>query len=131
MSDKLAMTLSSACVIHCFFSPAFILLTSGMFSFSFDNESVHYLILLIAVPVSLYALISGFTNHKTAYFLTVGVFGLFLLLLAIALGESFLGELGEKTLTLIGSLLVVYSHFKNHQACKELDCSCHDETLVN
>ena len=131
MSDKLAMALSSACAIHCFFSPAFILLTSGLFSFSFDNESVHYLILLIAVPVSLYALISGFTNHKTAYFLTVGVFGLFVLLLAIALGESILGELGEKTLTLIGSLLVVYSHFKNHQACKELDCSCHDETLVN
>ena len=131
MTDKLAITLSSACVIHCFFSPAFILLTSGMFSFSFDNESVHYLILFLAVPVSLYGLISGFTNHKTAYFLTVGVFGLFVLLLAIALGETFLGELGEMTLTLIGSLLVVYSHFKNHQACKELDCSCHDETLVN
>ena len=131
MTDKLAMTLSSACVIHCFFSPAFILLTSGMFSFSFDNESVHYLILLIALPVSLYALISGFMNHKTAYLLTVGVFGLFVLLLAVALGESIMGELGEKTFTLIGSFLVVYAHFKNHQACKELDCSCHDESLVN
>ena len=131
MSDKLAMTLSSACAIHCFFSPAFILLTSGLFSFSFDNESVHYLILLIAVPVSLYALISGFMNHKTAYLLTVGIFGLFVLLLAVALGESIMGELGEKTFTLIGSFLVVYAHFKNHQACKELDCSCHDESLVN
>ena len=125
------MTLSSACAIHCFFSPAFILLTSGLFSFSFDNESVHYLILLIALPVSLYALISGFMNHKTAYLLTVGVFGLFVLLLAVALGESIMGELGEKTFTLIGSFLVVYAHFKNHQACKELDCSCHDESLVN
>ena len=131
MSDKLAIALSSACAIHCFFSPAFILLTSGLFSFSFDNESVHYLILLIALPVSLYALISGFTNHKTAYLLTVGVFGLFVLLLAVALGESIMGELGEKTFTLIGSFLVVYAHFKNHQACKELDCSCHDESLVN
>ena len=131
MSDKLAMALSSACAIHCFFSPAFILLTSGLFSFSFENESVHYLILLIALPVSLYALISGFMNHKTAYLLTVGVFGLFVLLLAVALGESIMGELGEKTFTLIGSFLVVYAHFKNHQACKELDCSCHDESLVN
>ena len=131
MSDKLAMTLSSACAIHCFFSPAFILLTSGLFSFSFDNESVHYLILFLAIPISLYALISGFTNHKTAYFLTIGIFGLFVLILAIALGELFLGELGEKTLTLVGSILVVYAHFKNHQVCKELDCSCHDENLVN
>ena len=93
MSDKIAMTLSSACAIHCFFSPTFILLTSGLFAFSFDNESVHYLILLIAVPVSLYALISGFMNHKTAYLLTVGIFGLFVLLLAVALGESIMGEL--------------------------------------
>ena len=77
MSDKLAMTLSSACAIHCFFSPTFLLLTSGLFSFSFDNESVHYLILFLAIPISLYALILGFTNHKTAYFLTIGIFGLF------------------------------------------------------
>ena len=131
MSDKLAMTLSSACAIHCFFSPTFLLLTSGLFSFSFDNEFVHNLILFLAIPVSLYALISGFTNHKTIYFLTIGIFGLFVLILAVALGESFLGELGEKTLTLVGSILVVYVHFKNHQVCKELDCSCHDENLVN
>ena len=131
MSDKLAMTLSSACAIHCFFSPTFLLLTSGLFSFSFDNEFVHNLILFLAIPVSLYALISGFTNHKTVYFLTIGIFGLFVLILAVALGESFLGELGEKTLTLVGSILVVYAHFKNHQVCKELDCSCHDENLVN
>jgi len=131
MSDKLAMTLSSACAIHCFFSPTFLLLTSGLFSFSFDNESVHYLILFLAIPISLYALILGFTNHKTAYFLTIGIFGLFVLILAVTLGELFLGELGEKTLTLVGSILVVYAHFKNHQVCKELDCSCHDENLVN
>ena len=125
------MTLSSACAIHCFFSPTFILLSSGLFSFSFDNESVHYLILFLAVPISLYALISGFTNHKTTYFLIIGIFGLFALILAVALGESFFGELGEKTLTLIGSCLVVYAHFRNHQSCKELDCSCHDKSLVN
>ena len=131
IGDKLAMTLSTICVVHCFFSPTFILLTSGVFSFSLDNQSLHYVILFAAIPVSLYALISGFTNHKTAYFLTIGIFGLFVLILAVALGESFLGELGEKTLTLVGSILVVYAHFKNHQVCKELDCSCHDENLVN
>jgi hypothetical protein len=70
-------------------------------------------------------------SHKTTYFLAVGSFGLFTLLLAVTLGVSILGELGEKTLTLLGSILVVYAHFKNHQVCKELDCSCHDENLVN
>ena len=126
MNDKLAMVLSSACAIHCFLTPSFVLLTSGLISFSFDNELVHNLILFVAVPISLYALISGYSNHKIRYLLPIGIFGLSTLVLAVALGETFLGELGEKSLTLIGSFLVVFAHFKNHQACKELDCECHD-----
>ena len=126
MNDKLAMALSSACAIHCFLTPSFVLLTSGLISFSFDNEFLHNLILFVAVPISLYALISGNANHKILYLLPVGIIGLSLLFLAVFLGEAFLGELGEKSLTLIGSFLVVFAHFKNHQACKELDCECHD-----
>ena len=126
INDKLAMALSSACAIHCFLTPSFVLLTSGLISFSFDNEFLHNLILFVAVPISLYALISGNANHKILYLLPVGIIGLSLLVLAVFLGEAFLGELGEKSLTLIGSVLVVFAHFKNHQACKELDCECHD-----
>ena len=126
MNDRLAMALSSACAIHCFLTPSFVLLTSGLISFSFDNEFVHNLILFVAVPISLYALISGYSNHKIFYLLPIGIVGLSALVLAVAMGETLLGELGEKSLTLIGSFLVVFAHFKNHQACKELDCECHD-----
>tara|TARA_Y100000741_G_scaffold3633_1_gene3055 strand:+ start:546 stop:944 length:399 start_codon:yes stop_codon:yes gene_type:complete len=126
MNDRLAMALSSACAIHCFLTPSFVLLTSGLISFSFDNEFVHNLILFVAVPISLYALISGYSNHKIFYLLPIGIVGLSALVLAVAMGETLLGELGEKSLTLIGSFLVVFAHFKNHQVCKELDCECHD-----
>ena len=126
MNDKLAMVLSSACAIHCFLTPSFVLLTSGLISFSFDNEFLHNLILYLAVPISLYALISGNANHKIYYLLPVGIIGLSLLVLAVFLGEAFLGELGEKYLTLTGSIIVVYAHYKNYKACKELDCACHD-----
>ena len=126
MNDRLAMALSSACAIHCFLTPSFVLLTSGLISFSFDNELVHNLILFVAVPISLYALISGYSNHKIFYLLPIGLVGLTALVLAVAMGETLLGELGEKSLTLIGSFLVVFAHFKNHQVCKELDCECHD-----
>ena len=126
INDKLAMALSSACAIHCFLTPSFVLLTSGLISFSFDNEFLHNLILFAAVPISLYALISGNANHKILYLLPVGIIGLSLLVLAVSLGEAFLGELGEKSLTLTGSIIVVYAHYKNYKACKELDCACHD-----
>ena len=36
------------------------------------------------------------------------------------------GELAEKSLTLLGSIIVASSHYKNYKACKELACECHE-----
>ena len=126
-TDKFAMALSLACAAHCFFTHSYLILTSGFLSFSVDNEFIHALILLVATPISIYALFVGYRNHKTFSFLPVGILGLFLLLSAVLLGESMLGEFGEKAWTLSGSILVAYSHFKNYNLCKTLDCSCHQE----
>ena len=126
VSDKFAMGLSLACVLHCFFVPSFLILTSGMLSVSFDNEFVHKLLVLVAVPISSFALIKGYKYHKTFSFISYGILGLVALILAVVLGESILGEFGEKGLTLLGSILVAYSHFKNYKMCIKLDCSCHD-----
>lgn len=121
------MTLSLVCVAHCFFVPSFIILTSSFLSFSIDNEFIHKAIVLIAVPVSIYALTLGYRNHKTTSFIPAGIFGLLTLIVAVLLGENILGELGERGLTLFGSVVIAYSHFRNHQVCKKLDCSCHEE----
>ena len=126
-TDKFAMALSLACAAHCFFTPSFLILTSGFLSFSINNEFIHTLILLVAAPVSIYALVVGYRNHKTLSYLPVGVLGLLMLFSAVLLGESMLGEFGEKSLTLLGSILIAYSHFKNYKICKTLDCSCHQE----
>ena len=125
-SDKVAVTLSTACVLHCFFAPSFIILTSGFLSISINNELVHYLILLLAVPVSSFALYLGWKNHKNTSFLPFGIIGLLALVAAVLMGEAMLGEAGERAITLLGSLLVAYSHYRNHQECKAVECdSCH------
>ena len=80
----------------------------------------------MAIPISTYALVTGYLNHKTTLFLFTGTIGLFVLSLAVILGESNLGELGEKSLTLLGSLMIAFSHYKNYQACKNIDCTCHE-----
>ncbi len=125
-SDKLAAGLSMACVIHCFFAPSLIILSYSFLSFSVESEFVHYIIIMIAVPISLLALGLGYKNHKILSFLLSGIFGLSLLILAVVLGEAMLGEIGERTLTLVGSLIVAYSHFMNHRVCKKLECDCHE-----
>ena len=81
---------------------------------------------MIALPISLLALGLGYKNHKILTFLLLGIFGLSLLISAVVLGEVMLGEIGERTLTLVGSLIVAYSHFMNHRVCKKLECDCHE-----
>lgn len=126
-TDKFAMTISFACVMHCFFVPSFLILSSGVIPFALDNEVVHKLIVLIAVPVSVFSLYLGYRNHKTFSFIPAGIFGLMLLTVAVILGESVLGEFGEKGFTLLGSVFVAFAHFRNNQICKQLDCDCHED----
>ena len=124
-TDKLAISLSAICVLHCLFMPSFLILSSWFAAFSIDNEFIHYAILIVAIPVSAFALIRGFKNHKKLSYFVYGFFGLFLLAFAV-LAAGITGEIGEKSLTLSGSLFVIYAHYKNHQICKELNCDCHN-----
>ncbi len=125
-TDKVAMSLSILCVIHCLFVPSFLILTSGIMALSLDNEFFHKLIVLLAVPISIFALSLGYKNHKTRSFLLLGLMGLLILIAAVAIGSEILGESLEKTLTVLGSSLVIYVHYMNYKICKETDCNCHN-----
>ncbi len=82
-------------------------------------------ILTVAIPVSAFALVRGYKNHNKLSYFVCGSFGLLLLSFAV-LTASVIGEIGEKSLTVLGSLFVIYAHYKNHQVCKELNCDCHN-----
>ena len=122
-SDKLAISLSAACVIHCLFAPTLIIFAYSFLSFSVESELIHYIILTLALPISGLALVLGYRNHKVLSFLMIGITGLSLMLLAVLLVEG----TSEKVLTVIGSCTVAYAHYKNHKVCKELECNCHDK----
>ncbi|OUU35386.1 MAG: MerC mercury resistance protein [Cellvibrionales bacterium TMED49] len=127
VSDKLAITLSMTCIAHCFLTPSLAILAYGFLPFSIDNELIHKGILLVAVPISLFALTKGYTSHKTISVVPIALVGLGLLTIAVILGEDILGEFGEKGLTLMGSLLVAGAHYKNYRICKASQCLCHEE----
>ena len=127
ISDKFAISLSAVCAAHCFFVPALLVLFSNFESIQYDNELIHFLFLLVTVPISFFALMLGLKNHKKPLFFVAGLAGLSILIAALILGEARLGELGEKLVTLFGSIIVVFAHFKNYQTCIQIECSCHDE----
>ena len=125
-SDKTAISLSAICLAHCLLVPSLLVFISGYLSISYDNELMHYGILFFAVPLSIYALITGVRNHRTYQYLALGFTGLFFLIFAVTLGAQLWGELGEKSLTVIGASLVALSHFKNYRLCRKIDCEeCH------
>jgi len=106
--------------------PSFLILTSGFLAISIDNELIHKVFLILVLPISLYALINGYKNHKVSSYLSIGIAGLWLLIFAVFFGEGVFGESTEQFLTFIGSLIVAFAHYKNYQICKKLDCSCHE-----
>ena len=127
--DGVAISLSFLCALHCLFVPSFIILAPSFLSISFNNEFIHYLILVLAIPVSVFALSIGFKSHKSLSMVFSGFLGISILLFAVLFGNNLLGETGEKALTLLGSTIVAFAHFRNLKVCKELDCDCHDSSV--
>ncbi len=125
-SDKIAASMSLICVLHCLFVPSFFIAVSSTSALTIDNEIVHYLLLFVTLPVSLYALQLGLKNHKKNGVFAIGISGLVLFVLAVIFGEAYVGEIGEQVVTVIASLLVIYAHYQNYQICRKLECSsCH------
>lgn len=125
ISDRLAMTLSFACILHCLFMPAFLITSLTFASIEFSDELLHYSILFLAIPVSLFALLSGKKNHNNNLIFIVGILGLTVLFSAIFSEGNFYGVPLETLLTIIGSMIVITAHYKNYQICQQLDCDCH------
>ena len=126
VSDRLAMSLSFACILHCLFMPAFIIASATFASIQFSDELLHYSILLLAIPISLYALLSGKRNHNNNLIFIIGVSGLIVLFLALFSEGNFYGVPLETILTIIGSTSVISAHYKNYQICQRLECACHE-----
>ena len=91
-SDKIAASMSLICVLHCLFVPSFFIAVSSTSALTIDNEIIHYLLLIVTLPVSLYALYLGLKNHKKKGVFALGIAGLALFVLAVLFGEVYAGE---------------------------------------
>ena len=129
-ADKSAIALSVLCALHCLLMPAAIVLYPTTLGFLPDNESVHFALLFVVIPVSAYALIKGGKVHKSRKVFITGISGLLVLVVAVALGHDVLGEIGEKILTVLGSIIVIIAHAQNHFICRETDRDCHNDVTV-
>ena len=131
IADKSAIALSFLCALHCLLLPAAIVLYPSTLGFLPGDESVHFALLFVVIPISAYALIKGGKVHKSHKVFITGISGLLVLVVAVVLGHDIVGEIGEKILTVLGSIIVIIAHIQNHIICRATDCECHGEIKCN
>ena len=124
-TDKTAISLSIICAVHCLILPSILILLPNFFSWQLDNELIHFWILVLVIPFSIFGLVTGLINHKKYIFLILGAIGIIILSLPFLVNEEILGVFGERFLTFLGSITVATAHFKNYRLCRHLDCDCH------
>jgi len=125
-SDKFAISLSVLCVLHCLLFPSLLVLFSSFISLNIDSETIHYLLLFLVVPASFFALFVGLNNHKNPLIFVTGIVGILILISATVIDILILSFSSETILTIFGSFLVSFAHYKNYKLCNHMDCDCHE-----
>lgn len=102
--------------------PVVAVLLPTMLALRLEDEIFHRILLIGIVPLSSLALFLGCQKHKLWTVLVWGLAGISILIFAAFFGHDFFGEAGEKVATVIGSLLIAVSHYKNYRLCGRHDC---------
>ena len=133
--DKLSICLSVCCILHCIALPFLILLIPSVASLWINDESVHVVLVMLAVPISLFAMGISLRKHHNYKCIALAGIGLALLVLAIFMhdisfggehtniehgndehGHEGLGGIGETletVFTVLGGLILLSAHFLN------------------
>ena len=131
ISDRIAMLLSSLCVIHCLLTPILLISIPALASVSILNdETFHQILLFFVLPIGTFALLVGYLHHRNKWVVLAGVTGLTLLsspLLVewVGVGHEVLGEYGEVVITVIASFIIVSAHIVNYrlrETTQDLSC---------
>ena len=112
-------------MIHCLFAPSLIVLSYSSLALTLESELIHKAILLLTIPVSIFAISLGYKNHSNNSIIYTGIAGLTILISALLIGESISAN-AELILTILGSLMVITCHYRNYNVCKKLNCDCHE-----
>ena len=117
--DKAGLWFSGICAVHCLVTPLLILLLP-VAEHHFDNHFIHLFIALFVVPVGLVAFLSGYKRHKNQKILGLGLLGLLLVTSAAILPHDWihLHAFELDVVTIPGSFLLLWAHWKNRQTCE-------------
>lgn len=109
------MMLSGVCIIHCLVIPLLVAVAPILGISLLSDQAFHWLLLVLVLPASLWALTSGCRRHGRLTIVAVGAAGLLILASVGIAGHRMFGEEGERFMTLIGSAVVAIAHLMNYR----------------
>jgi energy-coupling factor transporter transmembrane protein EcfT len=132
-NDRLAIFLSSLCLVHCIVSPLIMILAPAFLSY-WDADWVHPVMFLLVFPLALWSLYSGKKHHKKWTPSVLGFIGIIFLILGMVFHDLFhhdsytLGHFteeghlhGEHLLEIISSVIggftLALAHYLNMKSC--------------
>ncbi|MEX2602842.1 MAG: MerC domain-containing protein [Gracilimonas sp.] len=123
--DRLGLSLSVLCAIHCLFVPV-VLALLPLSSFALSIESwFHPLFVILIAPTVFYA---SRRSHYDKKIVTLLSSGFILILAGWLIGHHWFGEFFETGATLVGSILLIAGHwlnYRHHQSCKNTSHTHH------
>ena len=122
IADVSAVGLSSLCLVHCLMLPVVVSVYPATIAVTLSDEVFHLFMVLMAIPISVFALFFGCRSHKSYSVGLTGALGIGLLFTSAFLPHELAGETGELLLTVSGALSLSVSHVLNFRLCHRVNC---------
>jgi hypothetical protein len=114
--DRTAIGLSLVCLAHCLLIPVGLAVLPALGTSLVDTETAaHWVLLALALPVSILAIILASRRHRDVWVISLAFIGL----TALFIGVSHLfGHELEAVLSITGAGLVLVAHIRNWRLSK-------------
>ena len=122
-ADRFGTWASALCLVHCALAP--ILLSGSVVAAHFlpSEEHTHRTLAVLVAALGAFALLYGFRKHRRWQILGLMAGGLGCISFAAFYGDTLPPHAAEVCLTMLGSLLMVAAHRRNHTFCRSCPCA--------
>ena len=138
--DTLGVGASTLCLVHCL---AFPLLIAAVPLFDSGGSAggvgcagvpfdfwIHLALLGVVLPVGVTGWGVGYLRHKDSGILFLGAVGVAFLVTALMFGHHWMDGLGERVMTIAGSIAMVSAHLLNRRQCQCIDSKIGSQPIV-
>jgi hypothetical protein len=110
--DKVGISVSSLCLLHCLATPLLLILFPAASFTWLENEIIHQVFAAMVITAAIMAISPHWKTFKRKDIIIQAFIGVLLILSAMFYFHDF-GALYEVLLTALGSLLLISAHYKN------------------